>query len=111
MLSPNVTCHLTGGLLCHCQDVTVLEDVVKMLLEIINSCLTAQLAHNPNLVYALLYKREAIQSCMRHAAFQDITHNIETVSRPARGCCFSQTVFLWPHKALCKATRATAGYC
>ncbi|XP_043222619.1 dymeclin-like [Amphibalanus amphitrite] len=61
------------------QDVTVLEDVVKMLLEIINSCLTAQLAHNPNLVYALLYKREAIQACLSHTGFQDISRNIETV--------------------------------
>ena len=61
------------------QDVTVLEEVVKMLLEIVNSCLTAQLAHNAHLVYALLYKRDAIRACQGHAAFQDIARNIDTV--------------------------------
>ena len=74
---------------------TVLEDVVKMLLEIINSCLTAQLAHNTNLVYALLYKREAIQACQSHAAFHDITRNIEMVSGTDRDVnCYSCTAVL-----------------
>ncbi|KAG8010767.1 Dymeclin, partial [Nibea albiflora] len=40
------------------QDLNVIEEVIRMMLEIINSCLSNSLHHNPNLVYALLYKRE-----------------------------------------------------
>ncbi|XP_043232636.1 dymeclin-like [Amphibalanus amphitrite] len=61
------------------QDLAVLEEVLRMLLEIINSCLTAQLVHNPNLVYTLLYKRGVFELYRTHPNFQDITHNIDTV--------------------------------
>lgn len=51
-----------------------------MMLEIINSCLSNSLHHNPNLVYALLYKRELFEQFRTHPSFQDIMQNLDTVS-------------------------------
>lgn len=51
-----------------------------MMLEIINSCLCNSLHHNPNLVYALLYKRELFEQFRTHPSFQDIMQNLDTVS-------------------------------
>lgn len=51
-----------------------------MVLEIINSCLTHRLAHNPNLIYTLLYKKDVFQPFRTHSAFQDIVQNIDSVS-------------------------------
>lgn len=60
-------------------DVSVLEEVLRMVLEILNSVLTHQLAHNHNLVYTLLYKRHLFQPFSSHSNFQDVTQNIEVV--------------------------------
>ncbi|XP_026313683.1 dymeclin [Hyposmocoma kahamanoa] len=54
--------------------ISVLDEVLRMLLEIINSCLTHQLVNNLNLVYALLHKRHIFQQ-QQHP----ITQNIEMV--------------------------------
>lgn len=51
-----------------------------MVLEIINSSLTHQLAQNPNLIYTLLYKRDVFHPYRMHSAFQDIIQNIYSVS-------------------------------
>uniref|UniRef100_A0AAZ3PIK5 Dymeclin n=1 Tax=Oncorhynchus tshawytscha TaxID=74940 RepID=A0AAZ3PIK5_ONCTS len=51
----------------------------RMMLEIINSCLSNSLHHNPNLVYALLYKRELFEQFRTHPSFQDIMQNLDTV--------------------------------
>lgn len=51
-----------------------------MVLEIINSCLIHRLAHNPNLIYTLLYKKDIFQPFRMHSAFQDIVQNIDSVS-------------------------------
>ncbi|XP_067003661.1 dymeclin isoform X2 [Anabrus simplex] len=61
------------------QDLAVLEEVLRMVLEILNSCLSHQLAHNPNLVYTLLYKKKVFDPFRSHPAFQDIIHNIDAV--------------------------------
>ncbi|KAJ9586283.1 hypothetical protein L9F63_020077, partial [Diploptera punctata] len=61
------------------QDLGVLEEVLRMVLEIINSCLSHQLIHNPNLVYTLLYKKHVFEPFRSHPAFQDIVQNIDTV--------------------------------
>ncbi|XP_043275804.1 dymeclin isoform X2 [Venturia canescens] len=61
------------------QDLTILEEVLRMVLEIINSALTHQLAPNPNLIYTLLYKRDVFQPYRTHSAFQDIIQNIYSV--------------------------------
>ncbi|XP_017885103.1 dymeclin isoform X2 [Ceratina calcarata] len=61
------------------QDLTILEEVLRMVLEILNSCLTHRLAHNPNLIYTLLYKKDIFQPFRMHSAFQDIVQNIDSV--------------------------------
>lgn len=63
------------------QDLNVIEEVIRMMLEIINSCLCSSLHHNPNLVYALLYKRELFEQFRTHPSFQDIMQNLDTVSQ------------------------------
>lgn len=62
------------------QDLAVLEEVLRMVLEIINSCLSSSLHHNPHLVYSLLYQRELFNSFKTHPTFQDILQNIDIVS-------------------------------
>ncbi len=61
------------------QDLTVLEEVLRMVLEILNSCLSHQLVYCPNLVYTLLYKRDIFSNFRSHASFQDIIQNIDMV--------------------------------
>ncbi|XP_068278899.1 dymeclin isoform X2 [Nyctibius grandis] len=63
----------------YAQDLNVIEEVIRMMLEIINSCLTDSLHHNPNLVYALLYKRDLFEQFRTHPSFQDIMQNIDLV--------------------------------
>ncbi|XP_068033496.1 dymeclin isoform X8 [Anomalospiza imberbis] len=63
----------------YAQDLNVIEEVIRMMLEIINSCLTTSLHHNPNLVYALLYKRDLFEQFRTHPSFQDIMQNIDLV--------------------------------
>ncbi|XP_068239348.1 dymeclin [Palaemon carinicauda] len=60
-------------------DVSVLEEVLRMVLEILNSVLTHQLSHNHNLVYTLLYKRHLFIPFSTHPNFQDVTQNIDVV--------------------------------
>ena len=62
------------------QDLSIVEDVMRMVLEIINSCLTHTLHHNINLVYTLLYNRDIFDNYRTHPSFQDILQNIDTVS-------------------------------
>lgn len=61
------------------QDLSVLEEVLRMVLEIFNSCLSNQLNNNPNLVYTLLYKRQIFDPFKNNVAFQDIVQNIEVI--------------------------------
>ncbi|XP_074388262.1 dymeclin isoform X7 [Zonotrichia albicollis] len=71
--------HFSETKLRHAQDLNVIEEVIRMMLEIINSCLTNSLHHNPNLVYALLYKRDLFEQFRTHPSFQDIMQNIDLV--------------------------------
>ena len=50
-----------------------------MILEIINSCLTHRLQHNPHLVYSLLYQREVFEPFRSNPSLMDIIRNIESV--------------------------------
>jgi hypothetical protein len=61
------------------QDLSIVEDVMRMVIEIINSCLTHALKDNINLIYALLYNREIFENYRAHPTFQDILQNIDTV--------------------------------
>ncbi|KAJ8944929.1 hypothetical protein NQ318_013077 [Aromia moschata] len=61
------------------QDLQVLEEVLRMILEILNSCLSTNLANNPNLIYTLLYNKHIFESLKDNVVFQDIIHNIVVV--------------------------------
>lgn len=61
------------------QDLSILEEVLRMILEIINSCLSNQLQSNPNLLYSLLYKRQIFDPFRLHPTFQDVVQNLDTV--------------------------------
>ncbi|KAH9369058.1 hypothetical protein HPB48_002596 [Haemaphysalis longicornis] len=61
------------------QDLSILEEVLRMILEIINSCLCSQLQSNPNLLYSLLYKRHIFDPFRLHPTFQDVVQNLDTV--------------------------------
>ncbi|XP_069779964.1 dymeclin isoform X1 [Narcine bancroftii] len=63
----------------HAQDLSVIEEVIRMMLEIINSCLSSSLHHNPNLIYALLYKRDLFEQFRTHPSFQDVMQNLDVV--------------------------------
>ncbi|XP_003740892.1 dymeclin [Galendromus occidentalis] len=60
-------------------DLGVCEEMLRLMLEIINSCLSHQLKHNPNLVYCLLYKSEVFSHIGMQDAFIDVIKNIDTV--------------------------------
>lgn len=57
----------------------MLEEVLRMVLEIINSALSHQLVYCPNLVYTLLYKKHIFESFRSHVAFQEIIQNLDMV--------------------------------
>lgn len=61
------------------QDFPIFEEVLRTILEIINACLTKNLASNPNLVYTLLYNRKVFDPFLSNPSVQDIIINIETV--------------------------------
>lgn len=60
-------------------DLSIYEEVLRMILEIVNACLAAKLNRNPNLVYTLLYNRDIFEPFQEHPSFQDIVVNIESV--------------------------------
>ena len=57
----------------------MVEEVMRMMLEIFNSCLSSSLHHNPNLIYTLLYQRALFTQLLSHSTFQDIVANIDLV--------------------------------
>ena len=60
-------------------DSNVLEEIIRMFLEVLNSCIVTKLLDNPNLVYALLHERETIEQLQTHSKFQDVTYNFNVV--------------------------------
>lgn len=60
-------------------DVAALEEVLRMVLEIINSTLISQNKSNSNFIYTLLYHQHIFEPFHRHPNFQDLLHNIKTV--------------------------------
>nr|CAH0110481.1 unnamed protein product [Daphnia galeata] len=62
------------------QDLSILEEVLRMLLEILNAAFTHQLGCNQHLIYSVLHKREVLDVLRRQPAFQDIVANLDTVS-------------------------------
>ncbi|VDM96485.1 unnamed protein product [Thelazia callipaeda] len=58
------------------KDVTALEEGIRTLLEICNSCLTSNLRSNPHFIYTILYKRDLFDAFQNHPMFQDLICNI-----------------------------------
>ncbi|CAH1999813.1 unnamed protein product [Acanthoscelides obtectus] len=61
------------------QDLQVIEEVLRMVLEILNSCLSMQLSNNPNLIYTLLYNKHLFEQFKDNVVFHDIIHNIDII--------------------------------
>ncbi|CAL8119884.1 unnamed protein product [Orchesella dallaii] len=61
------------------QDINVLEEVIRMVLEILNSTLSNQLAHNIHLIYTLLYKKHVFDAYRHYDASQDLVYNLDLV--------------------------------
>lgn len=59
------------------QDITVYEDMLSLVLEIINSILTHRLKNNTQLVYALLLKRDIFAPLRNHARLSELIRQIE----------------------------------
>eukprot|EP00794_Sanderia_malayensis_P019458 gene19458-21381_t len=60
-------------------DANVLEEILRMFLEILNSCIMTSLKENPNIIYALLHEKETFDELEKHPKFQDILFNINLV--------------------------------
>jgi len=60
-------------------DVGALEEVLRMILEIINSTLISQNKSNSNFIYTLLYHQHIFEPFHKHPNFQDLLLNIKTV--------------------------------
>lgn len=61
------------------QDLAIIEELMRMVLEIINSCLINSLHQNSDLVYSLLYHKSIYLQFEDHPTFQDVIENIEKV--------------------------------
>lgn len=61
-------------------DLVVYADLVALILEIVNAVVTHTLRHNPQMVYALLHRREMFEAFRVHPRFGDLIENIEAVS-------------------------------
>ena len=72
-------CILTLFVCLQVQDINVLEEVIRMVLEILNSVLTNQLQQNRHLIYTLLYKKNIFDTFRSYDATQDLVANIDIV--------------------------------
>lgn len=61
------------------QELVAIEKALRIILEVLNSCLANQLVHNPNLIYSLLYNKNIFETFRENPAFQDIICNINQV--------------------------------
>lgn len=60
-------------------DTAIYGDLVGLVLEMINSILTHTLKHNPELIYALLHKRDSFIQFRMHSRYIDLVENIDKV--------------------------------
>lgn len=61
-------------------DLSILDEVLRMLLEILNAAFTHQLTSNQNLIYSILHKREVLDVLRTQAPFQDVVTNLDLVN-------------------------------
>lgn len=60
-------------------DLGVLEELLRMILEVINGILQHQLNDNPQLIHTILYKREVFHQFRMHPSFSDVVYNLENI--------------------------------
>ncbi|CAH1392635.1 unnamed protein product [Nezara viridula] len=58
------------------QELVAIEKALRIILEVLNSCLSNQLISNTNLIYTLLYNKHIFDTFRNNPAFQDIISNI-----------------------------------
>jgi len=61
------------------QEIIVYQDLIALFLEIMNSILLHHLKDNPQLVYALLLKREAFAAYRLNARLSELVANLESI--------------------------------
>merc|ERR1712071_619890 len=61
-------------------DLSILDEVLRMLLEILNAAFSHQLTSNQNLIYSILHKREVLDVLRTQDPFQDVVTNLDLVS-------------------------------
>lgn len=57
-----------------------MEEILRMLLEILNACLSNNIAENVNVIFQLLRYKELFQMFHGNPQFQDVIQNVDTVS-------------------------------
>jgi len=62
------------------QDLSIVDEVLRMLLEILNAAFSHQLSSNQHLVYSMLHKKEVLEVLRRQATFQDVVANLDMVA-------------------------------
>ncbi|KAM3188216.1 hypothetical protein ACTXT7_000714 [Hymenolepis weldensis] len=77
--SPDVRLNMMSSSDALLQDLSLLEEVIQMTLEIFNSILSHSLPQNTHLVYNLLLQHEYIAPIRTHPSFGDLMQNIDTV--------------------------------
>ncbi|XP_063723494.1 dymeclin-like isoform X2 [Symsagittifera roscoffensis] len=60
-------------------ELSVVEEILRLLLEIINNALTNQLAYNTSLVHCLIYDKDMLNSIRQNHNYQDIVYNLDVI--------------------------------
>ena len=60
-------------------ELAVIEEILRLLLEIINNAIANQLIYNSSLVHCLIYEKELLESLRMNHNFQDIVFNLDKV--------------------------------
>lgn len=79
-LQPSVLPSLNQAFSLQTLEISIHEEVLRMILEIVNGILYHELPSNANLVHSLLYKKQLFERFRSYPNFQEVVHNIETVS-------------------------------
>lgn len=62
------------------QDISLIEEVIRMILEVINNGLARKLKSNSDLIYTLLYKRRVVNNLLSsHQSFYNTVINVERI--------------------------------
>ena len=60
-------------------ELAVIEEILRLLLEIVNNALTTQLTHNSALIHCLIYDKNILDTIRLNHNFQDIVYNLDAV--------------------------------